>query len=75
MLFTLLTFRSSPRPDAAAPTILGWTPGLRALLEGRVLPCGCLVGLYLTWRGDAVTIVDAHAPRCPHTQHRDDAII
>lgn len=75
MFFTFLTMLTSAPREAMATTILGWTPGLRALLEGRMLPCGCLVGVYATWRGDAVTIVDARVPRCPHPEHRDNALI
>jgi hypothetical protein len=52
-----------------AVTIGGWTPGLRALLAGQVLPCGCLAGTYQTAGGDAVAIVDTAADSCGH--HHD----
>lgn len=75
MLLTFLTTFLSPSREATATTILGWSPGVRALLGGRVLPCGCLVGVYATWRGDAVSIIDDRAPRCPHGEHRPNALI
>lgn len=73
MSFTFLTFLTTSR-DAKARTILGWTPGLRTLVGGRVLPCGCLTGIYNTWTGDVVAIVDAPSDACPHA-HCEHAIL
>ena len=60
-------------PASVAPTILGWTPGLRSLVNGRRLACGCLTGTYLTWRGSLVAIVDDRVDCC--TRHRENLIL
>ena len=62
-------------PDSIVPTFFGWTPGLRALAGGRVLGCGCLAGMYQTWRGGVVVILDACAARCPHPHHRPNLVL
>jgi hypothetical protein len=51
-------------PGRSAWTIFGWTPGLRQLVVGRVLACGCSVGLYETWDRRFVAIVDSAFERC-----------
>jgi hypothetical protein len=58
---------------STARTIGGWTPGLRRLVEGCVLPCGCLTGIYETSSNDMVAIIDGRAERCriaSHVAHR-----
>jgi len=42
-----------------APSIGSWTPGVRALIRGRTLRCGCLAGLYETSSGQCVEMIDA----------------
>jgi len=39
-------------------------------LGGRVLPCGCLVGIYETYEGSVVSTIDAKGPNCPDAGHR-----
>lgn len=56
-------------------TILGWTPGLRNLISGGVLPCGCLAGAYETWTKKVVTIVDERGVNCPYDQHQTNTIL
>jgi hypothetical protein len=56
-------------------SVFGWTPGLRTILRGDVLPCGCLMGEYETRNADILTIVDAHASTCPDPEHHPDAIL
>jgi hypothetical protein len=56
-------------------TLLGWTPGLHALLRGGVLPCGCLIGSYETWSGEIADVVDAQGPTCPHAHHATHAVL
>jgi hypothetical protein len=56
-------------------TLWGWTPSLRTIVGGRVLPCGCLLGEYETWGAEVVTILDAHDPRCTNQLHRSDAVL
>jgi hypothetical protein len=58
-----------------APTIWGWTPGLRELVGGRVLACGCLVGDYITRCGLNVTIIDQPAPACRQERHRLNHVV
>jgi hypothetical protein len=38
-------------------------------LSSRFLPCGCLAGVYETYGGEIVTIIDAKAPRCVDSAH------
>jgi hypothetical protein len=72
--FTPLTFLTFPQASKA-PTIAGWTPGVRTLVEGRVLPCGCLIGTYETWTRKLVTIVDARGDTCSDGAHAMNAIV
>jgi hypothetical protein len=51
-------------PGIIALTVLGWTPGLRRIVAGRVLPCGCLVGIYERWTGGCVEILDGRSDSC-----------
>ena len=51
-------------PGRSAWTIFGWTPGLRQLVVGRVLACGCVVGLYETWDRRLAEIVDSTVDPC-----------
>ena len=39
-------------------------------LSGRVLSCGCLVGVYETYDGAVVATIDARGSRCQAAQHR-----
>jgi len=39
-------------------------------LGGRVLPCGCLVGVYETYNGSVVSTVDARGPECGVADHQ-----
>jgi hypothetical protein len=43
------------------------------LLSNRPLPCGCRVGIYETYSGPIVRIVDARAAECPDCAHRPGA--
>lgn len=49
-----------------------------AILRGvssRVLSCGCVAGLYETYRGDIVAIVDVRAAACTDTTHETGNIV
>ena len=48
---------------------------MRTLIQGHVLPCGCLTGLYETWTGRMVTIIDARGNTCPIADHDTDAVL
>ena len=45
--------------------------GMRILkgLSSRLLPCGCLAGVYETYEGEIVTILDAKASACGDPAH------
>jgi hypothetical protein len=72
---TSLTSLTPQRLRAKARTILGWTPGLRSLVSGAVLPCGCLVGTYETWTQSLITIVDERGTECGDDRHQANAIL
>lgn len=56
-------------------SLFGWTPSLRRMLRGKVLPCGCSVGVYETRSGEIVQIVDARAPACEFVAHAVDSVL
>jgi hypothetical protein len=77
-VLTPITSLTSLTPQGArtrARTILGWTPGLRNLVSGTVLPCGCLVGTYETWTRSLITIVDERGRGCGDDHHQANAIL
>ena len=45
--------------------------GMRILrgLTSRLLPCGCLAGVYETYDGSVVTLLDERQATCPEPQH------
>jgi len=40
-------------------------------LSSRLLPCGCLAGVYETYEGQIVAIVDARGTTCTVSTHLD----
>jgi len=38
-------------------------------LSSRFLPCGCLAGIYETYEGEIVGIIDAHGMTCAEPAH------
>jgi hypothetical protein len=44
-------------------------------LSSKFLPCGCLAGVYETYDGDVVTILDAKSPTCMNKAHHDGNLI
>lgn len=40
------------------------------VLRGAALPCGCVVGVYETYAGTTVAIVDEVGPWCDEIDHR-----
>lgn len=44
-------------------------------LSGRVLSCGCLVGVYETYEGEVVATIDARGQKCQSRDHRLHATI
>ncbi len=45
-------------------SIGAWSPALRSLLNSRIEPCGCVIGVYEVWSGDTVAVVDVPHPEC-----------
>ena len=41
----------------------------------RVLACGCLIGLYETYDGRTIALVDARNPVCENPDHRMNALV
>jgi hypothetical protein len=41
-------------------------------LSSHLLQCGCLVGIYETYDGNVVTILDARGPQCAIGAHVTD---
>jgi len=44
-------------------------------LGSRALPCGCLVGVYETYAGKTVWLIDAPGPSCADKTHRVHAAV
>jgi len=38
-------------------------------LTSRLLPCGCIAGVYETYDGAVVTLLDERDERCPQSAH------
>jgi hypothetical protein len=38
-------------------------------LSSRFLPCGCLAGIYETYDGEVVGVLDARGPACADRSH------
>jgi hypothetical protein len=38
-------------------------------LTSRLLPCGCIAGVYETYDGKVVTLLDDRQPGCPESSH------
>jgi hypothetical protein len=44
-------------------------------LSGRVLACGCMAGVYETYDGNVVTIIDVPGASCPEREHASGNIV
>jgi hypothetical protein len=42
-------------------------------LSSRMLSCGCTTGLYESYSGDVVAILDARGARCDNASHTEGA--
>ena len=38
-------------------------------LTSRLLPCGCVAGIYETYDGEVVTLIDERNAACPEARH------
>jgi hypothetical protein len=45
------------------------------LLASHLMPCGCLAGIYETYGGPVVGIIDDRADDCPESQHRRGLVV
>lgn len=41
----------------------------------QALPCGCLVGLYETYDGRTIALIDARNPACINPEHSLNAMV
>ncbi len=48
---------------------------IRRGLSSRLLPCGCLAGIYETYRDEIVAIVDARHSGCADPSHNTGNVI
>ena len=44
-------------------------------LSSRLLACGCLAGVYETYEGSVVTVLDSRGPICAHVAHTRGALL
>jgi hypothetical protein len=44
-------------------------------VSSRLLSCGCLTGVYETYDGEIVVIVDARGASCVDTAHADGSLV
>jgi len=49
--------------------------GILRGLDSRLLACGCLIGVYETYSGKTLAIVDAQGADCRDRQHRLNHVI
>jgi len=49
--------------------------GILRGLDSRLLSCGCLIGIYETYSGKTLSIVDARGERCRDGTHRLNNVI
>ncbi len=68
-LTTVSVVMTSAHDRSKARSLMGWTPGLRSLVSGRVLPCGCVAGVYETWTWSLVTILYERDAGCQNPGH------
>ena len=48
---------------------------LRRCLRGMPLPCGCLAGVYETYAGGAVAVIDVVGPSCAGVGHDVNVVV
>ena len=44
-------------------------------LGSRLLPCGCLAGIYETYADTTVTIIDARGEHCDNGEHAEGGVM
>lgn len=68
-------FESAAAPRAAPPSKKWSMHRIRLTLAGFTLPCGCVGGIYETYSGAVVRLLDVRGSRCSLEQHRPGAEI
>ncbi len=48
---------------------------LLRVVGSRSLECGCLVGVYETYGGESIEIIDSRGEDCKEASHRQGAVI
>jgi hypothetical protein len=48
---------------------------IRQALNSYTRPCGCLVGVYETYAGEVIEILDAPGEGCADASHREGTIL
>jgi len=48
---------------------------IRRGLGSRLLPCGCVAGVYETYRDEIVTIIDVSVPICADPAHHTGNVL
>ena len=48
---------------------------LRRCVRGMTLPCGCLTGVYETYAGGVVAVVDVVGPSCNTPGHARNVVV
>jgi hypothetical protein len=49
--------------------------GILRGLDSHLLACGCLIGVYETYSGKTLSIVDARGASCPDRTHRLNRVV
>jgi hypothetical protein len=60
------------------PILSGWESTFMRLLrviQSRLLACGCLVGVYETYGGESLEIIDSRGQDCVEASHRPGVVV
>jgi hypothetical protein len=52
-----------------------WNANILRVLRGASLPCGCLAGVYETYTGTTVAVIDEAHGECRLAEHRNGCMI
>jgi len=45
------------------------------VIQSRLLDCGCLVGVYETYGGETIEVIDSRGQDCQDASHRPGALV
>jgi hypothetical protein len=63
------------RSDRVSKEVEGHSMRILRGISSKLLPCGCLTGVYETYDAEVVSILDAKGNDCVNSTHRDGKII